>query len=190
MNIHFSSIMDKVYPSSFNFHLLNKVHHMYEIHPQSSFSYIIDEIHLSPFSFNLLHDIHQHVWNSSIIIHFSSIMYEIHSQHTKVMHYCWSSFIIKLFVKSNKHGTRSHVYLIHKSHSPIDQFFKKLLNEAQNTILHQALAWIKFHVKLFCHPKAQLQVLPPSFSSFHASCWSFLLSFFFLTSVFLQWWWT
>ncbi len=145
-------------------------------------------IHLSPFHFHLLHDIHQHVWNSSIIVHFSSIMFEIHSQHTKFMHYCPSSFIIKLFVKSNKHDTRSHVCLVHKSYSPTHQFFKNLLKEPQNTILHQALEWIKFHVKLFCHHKAQSQVLPPS-SSFHASYWSFLLSFFFLTSVFLQWWW-
>jgi len=137
-------------------------------------------------------------WNSFITIHFSfikwhsstcikfihfcpfsSIMYEIHSQNMKFMHYCPSSFIIKLFVKSNKHGTRSHVCLVHRSYSPTHQFFKKLLKEAQSTILHQALEWIKFHVKLFCHHKAQLEVLPPS-SSFHASYWNFLLSFFFL----------
>ncbi len=146
-------------------------------------------------------------WNSFITIHFSfitwysstcikfihycpfsSIMYEIHSQNMKFMHYCLSSFKIKLFVKSNKHGTRSNVCLVHKSYWLTHQIFFKLL-EAQNTILHQALQLIKFHVKLFCHHKAQLEVLPPN-SSFHATYWSFLLSFFFLTSVFLRWWWT
>jgi hypothetical protein len=77
---------------------------MYEIHPQSSFF-----IHNGWDSFI--------TWHSStcmIFIHFypfSSIMYEIHSQHTKFIHYCPSSFIIKLFVKSNKHGTKNHVCL-------------------------------------------------------------------------------
>ncbi len=52
------------------------------------------------------------------------------------------------------------------------------MKEAQNTILHHALERIKFHVKLFCHHKAQLEVLPPS-SSFHATYWSFLFSSFF-----------